>query len=144
MAAYALIADINTIHGSDLLLRIADRDGNETVDTDAVNLALESASSEIDSYIGTRYDVPLPTPTQMVKQVCIDIAVYRLALSATALTDEMRKRYEDATAWLKAVSKGEAAILPPDGSGNGDEEDEDGTDEVGVQHSAGFFYSTRG
>lgn len=143
MAAYATLDDIATIHGQDMLLRVADRDGDEQIDEDAVGLALESASSEIDSYVSTRYDVPLASPGNMVKQVCVDIAVYRLAYNHSALTDEMRTRYEDAIAWLKAISKGDAAIVPEDGSGE-DEEDEDGLDDVGVPHSAGFFYSHRG
>lgn len=140
---YAAKDDIEKIHGTDALERVADRDGDGEIDTDAVDLALESASSEIDSYISVRYDVPLASPSPMVKQVCVDIAVYRLAVSTTRLTDEMRQRYEDAVEWLKSIAKGNAAV--DDGSGEDDDgDDNDGADTVGAVHSAGMFYSTRG
>lgn len=142
--AYATQEDIVSRHGDDMLLRIADRDDDDTVDEDAVNLALESASSEIDSYVATRYPVPLASPSAMVKQVCVDIAVYRLASSESALTDEMRKRYEDAIKWLQAVAKGDAAIVTPSTGEDDEDPDEDGTNNVGALHSAGFFRSTRG
>lgn len=142
--AYATRDDITSRHGEDMLLRIADRDGDDVVDDDAVNLALESASSEIDSYVATRYPVPLSSPSAMVTQVCVDIAVYRLASSESALTEEMRKRYDDAIKWLQAVAKGDAAIVTPSTGDDEDDPDEDGTANVGALHSAGFFRSTRG
>lgn len=140
--SYAVKDDIEQIHGTDMLERVADRDGDGELDTDAVDLALESASSEIDSYISVRYTTPLAAPPPIIKQYCVDIALYRLASSSTRVTEEMRQRYEDAIDWLKAVSKGDAAIDV--GGDDDDGDDNDGADTVGAVHSAGMFYSTRG
>ena len=53
-------------------------------EADAVARALTSASGEIDSYIGVRYSLPLPVSKgdaapELLKQFCVDIAIYRLA-----------------------------------------------------------------
>lgn len=106
---YATAADITDLYGPDALV-VADRNGMGVADAVAVDRAIASASAEIDAYIGTRYTLPLPsTPVHLVT-VCIDIAIYRLALSADVLTDEHRRRYDDARAFLKMVSTGAATL----------------------------------
>lgn len=142
--AYAEQADIVQLYGERLLEIVGDRDRDGVVDEDAVELALESASSEIDSYLATRYPVPLTDPPpQMVVQACVDIAVYRLAYNTTSLTEEMRVRYTDTIAWLKLVAKGDAQL--PDVGNQGPDDDEDGgLQEITGGKRAGFFYSVRG
>ena len=44
-------------------------------------------------------------------QLAVDIALYRLALSADVLSDEHGKRYEGALGHLKRIAKGEAALV---------------------------------
>ena len=120
---YATKADIERIYGVELLTIISDLDENGRVDDLAVTAALETATSEIDSYVGGRYVVPLdPIPTY-IRQCCVDIAVYRLAHSEAPRTAEMRLRYEDAMRYLRDVAKGTVAIQGADdlpaGDGNG-------------------------
>lgn len=107
--AYATAADITDLYGADALV-VADRDGDGAADLVAVDRAIASASAEIDAYIGTRYALPLASTPAHLVTVCIDIAVYRLALSADVLTDEHRRRYDDARAFLKMVSEGKATL----------------------------------
>lgn len=112
--AYATQLDITTIYSENALF-VADRDGDGVVDADAVTRALDMASSEIDSFLGIRYDVPLPAAPEVIKQIAVDFALYRLALSADVLSDEHRRRYEDGLAHLKRFGKGEAYLdLPVD------------------------------
>lgn len=75
-----------------------------------VTQALTAASEEADSYLATRYAVPLsvPPPEHLVQATC-DIARYRLY--AGAADQEVQNRYEQAVAWLKDVSAGRA-LLP--------------------------------
>lgn len=139
---YAEQSDIVATHGQDLLETVAARGDDDAIDATAVSLALESASSEIDSYLSMRYTTPIAAPTRMVKQVCVDIAVYRLAYTAAALTEEMRKRYEDAIAWLRSVAKGEATVIgaePPASDGS-----DGGSAAVTGNKRAGMFYLVRG
>lgn len=76
-----------------------------------VSDACDAASQEADSYLATRYAVPVtatPLPEHLVQSVC-DIARYRLY--AGAADPEVQNRYAQAVAWLKDVSAGRA-LLP--------------------------------
>ena len=118
---YATQADIVSLYGENALF-VADRDGDGTVDAQAVERALTSASAEIDTYIAVRYALPLREASPFLQTICVDIAVYRLALSADVLSEEHRKRYEDAQAFLKRVSDGKATLIvtpQPDANGEG-------------------------
>ena len=102
--AYATKDDIVTLY-SETALYVADRDGDGLPDEAAISRALSGASSEIDSFLGVRYPVPLPHVTDLVMQMTVDMALYRLASSNDVLTDEHRRRYEDAIAHLKRLGK---------------------------------------
>lgn len=144
MASYADKDDIIQYHGSRILEIVSDRDeaddDDETADA-TIELALESASSEANSYLSGRYAVPIETPPLVLVRVVVDIAVYRMAYTTTSLTEEMRKRFEDAVAWLKLVAKGDVEVegaTPPGGS------DGDDNSTVAGGRRAGFFFSGRG
>lgn len=110
--AYATQADIITIYSADAL-HVADRDGDGVIDADAVTRALDMATSEIDSFLGVRFDVPLTSVPEVIKQIAVDFAIYRLALSADVLSDEHRRRYEDGLAHLKRFGEGKAYLDLP-------------------------------
>lgn len=107
---YASQADIETLYGPDALLVAADRDGDGEPDADRIAAALADASAEIDSYVGVRHALPLPSTPDALRRVAVDIALYRLAANGAALTEEHRTRYEDAVAWLKRIADGKAAL----------------------------------
>ena len=109
---YAAAQDIVDLYGPSALY-VADRDGDGAPDAAAVDRALTSASDEIDSYVGVRHALPLPVVPGILRQHCVDIAVYRLALSADVLTEEHRRRYEDAVAHLRRIAEGKAALVLP-------------------------------
>lgn len=110
--AYATQDDIITLYSEDALY-VADRNGDGVVDADAVTRALTSASGEIDSYIGVRYSLPLEAAPELLKQFCVDIAIYRLALSRDVLSEEHRRRYEDTIKHLDKIAKGTASLNLP-------------------------------
>ena len=112
--AYATQQDIITLYSEDALY-VADRDGDGVVDADAVTRALTSASGEIDSFIGVRHSLPLDladavAAQELLKQFCVDIAIYRLALSRDVLSEEHRRRYEDTIKHLEKIAKGTASL----------------------------------
>ncbi len=110
--AYALRDDIITLYSEDALY-VADRDGDGVVDAGAVARALTSASGEIDSYLGVRYSLPLEVAPELLRQFCVDIAIYRLALSCDVLSEEHRRRYEDTIKHLDKIAKGTASLNLP-------------------------------
>ncbi|WP_456390246.1 gp436 family protein [Profundibacter sp.] len=118
--AYATQADIITIYSEDALF-VADRDGDGMVDADAVTRALDMASSEIDSFLGVRYDVPLASAPEVIKQIAVDFAIYRLALSSDVLSEEHRQRYKDGKEHLIRFGEGKAYLdLPAEPLGEGE------------------------
>jgi phage gp36-like protein len=117
--AYATQANIVTLYGQELLDAVASRDGSGRADPETVTAALDAATAEIDTYLGVRYTVPLDPVPPYIRQVCVDIAVYRMALDIGPRTEEMRVRYADAIAYLKNVAEGKFE-LPDTGSGGED------------------------
>lgn len=139
---YATQDDIVSFHGDRVLKVVADRNKDGTPEAATVTLALESATAEIDSYLRERYTVPLSTPGPMIKTICVDIAVYRMALSESSCTENMIKRYESALAWLKDIAAGKASLEATNIDG-GDGGQDAGAQDVTGGKRAGFFFSTR-
>ena len=106
MADYATQADMEAIYGTDQVLLAADRDADGVVDPTSIASALSKATSEINSYIQARYNLPLSTVTEHLEQICCDIAMFRLSADSHAYTEERRERYKDAVKWLEKVAKG--------------------------------------
>ena len=110
---YASQSDIVTLYGANALV-VADHDGDGVPDADAVARALDMASGEIDTYLARRYSLPLPVVTTLhLMQLCVDIALYRLALSQDVASAEHRRRYEDAITTLTRIADGRAALVLP-------------------------------
>lgn len=110
--AYATQEDIVTLYSSDALF-VADRDGDGTPDATAVERALTSASEEIDSYLGVRHALPLSGVPGPLVQLAVDMALYRLASSRDLLSDEHRRRYDDAIKHLVKLAEGKASLNLP-------------------------------
>jgi len=120
--AYATRSDIVELY-SDEALYVADRDGDGVADDAAITRALESASAEIDSHLGVRYPLPLLEPPGVLKQYCVDIALYRLASARDMQSEEHRRRYEDALAALRNIATGKAVLVFPGGADGDDDPD---------------------
>ena len=116
--AYATDADIIDLYGNDMLDRLADRDGDGVADAPKVQRALDDAAALIDGYIATRVTLPLASVPAVLKNLSIDIAVYRLATDAGLLSEDARKRYEDAIQFLRDCAAGKAAIPQPAAPGS--------------------------
>ncbi|MBW4652621.1 MAG: DUF1320 family protein [Kaiparowitsia implicata GSE-PSE-MK54-09C] len=104
--AYATVALFIQAFGEQEAIELSALDDAtaEAVVEPVIDRALDDASSLIDSYIGSRYRLPLPsTPTVLIPK-CLDIARYRL--DRTRARDDVRLRYEDAIRWLEQITKG--------------------------------------
>lgn len=109
---YATQQDIIELYGSDELHLAFDRDGSGTVDPGAVDAALQRAGDEIDTYLAAVVELPLATVPAVLKQLCVDIALYKGSVGP-AQTDEKRTRYEDATRLLRDLAAGRASLNLP-------------------------------
>jgi phage gp36-like protein len=108
--AYATESSLDMQYGTAAVTVAADRDGDGTRDTGVIDAAISDAEDEIDSYLGVVYSLPLTSTPDILSRVCGDIALYRMCSDAGTLTDEMRRRYDDAIAWLSKVASGKATL----------------------------------
>ncbi|OQR35911.1 hypothetical protein BWR15_06175 [Pseudomonas sp. T] len=109
--------------GMDALLVVADRDQDGVLDDDVVDQALLDASAEIDTYVGAKNRLPLPSVPEVLVRLCSDIALYRLSADGNSSTEEKRKRYEDAVSLLRRIASGEVSLglpTPPEQESSGD------------------------
>jgi len=110
---YATQQDMIAKVGEDALFVAADRDGDDILDTVAIDSALTSASAEIDSYLAVRYPLPLPIVPEIVKDLCVWIALYKLCLNTPAMTDDLKDQYNNSISHLNRIANGKAALDLP-------------------------------
>ena len=95
----------------DLVARFGEEIGNLKLmvsNPTFVDDAIQDATEEINGHIGGRYPLPLPNVPSNLKRMACDIARYRLYFERP--TEEVRKRYEDAIAFLKRVADNKAHL----------------------------------
>ncbi len=127
--SYASLDDLNIIYGKGIIEMLYPDDFVAGGDmADPLLQALKSASSEIDMRLGGRYKTPLIAVPDAIKNICIDMAIYKASSDTGCLTEERRQRYEDAIALLRDVAKGLASI--------GFSDSDDDTDKVADQNIA--------
>lgn len=116
--AYATREQFISLYGLDAVRVVADRNQDGQPDDQVIDDALANAAGEIDSYVGVLHRLPLQVVPPALVRVCGDIAMYRLSQDG-ALTEDKRKRYEDAVSFLRRVADGSASLgqpTPPDES----------------------------
>jgi phage gp36-like protein len=100
--------------GTDEITALIDWAGDGTPDYAAINKVIADAIERVQAHCAARYRIPLEPVPDLVTSIAADIAYYRL--HRLAAPDEVRKRYEDAQALLRQISRGEV-ILPAAPSG---------------------------
>lgn len=87
-----------------------DNNPNNTgkVNTAIVDKAIEESSATIDSYIGKRFRLPLPSVPSVLRSICIDLSIYNLyeRVTETDVTDGMQLRYKNAIKQLERIAEG--------------------------------------
>ena len=94
------------------LLAIADRDGDQVVDTSLVDDAISRAGAEIDSYLRARYTLPLAEPVDpLLGDLAADIVRYKLQDDNPL--DSVKERYEAAHQTLRRIANGQQHLAVP-------------------------------
>ncbi|MEQ8585244.1 MAG: DUF1320 family protein [Thalassobaculaceae bacterium] len=108
--AYAAAQDMIDRFGERTLAEVT-TDSGDTPDTAKLDLALSDASNLIDGFLQARYSLPLTAvPAQLQLHAC-NIAFYQLlAARPTGDIEDVRKRYDDAIAYLRDVSLGRISL----------------------------------
>lgn len=104
----------------------------EEVPTADQDEALQTASEEADDYLRDRFSLPLTTWSRSLRKHVCALAAYELQVvrgyNVDSSDKELRRRYDDAIAWLKNCSLGQ---LTPQGALGTVTADDDGTAEAG-------------
>lgn len=108
---YATRDDLNAAFGPDLVERLAAR--LDVHDATTVARALSHAAGVIDGRLSVRFTLPLPAVPAVLRDIACDLAIARLASDATNLTDDLKRREDQALANLKAIAKGEMNLGLP-------------------------------
>jgi len=108
--AYATAQQAIDLYDEDYVLVSIDRDEDGEVDTTAFSDALDQATSELDSYIGVKYDLPLVVVPDVLQRFTIDMAIYISCPNPAELTDEKKERYEAAVKWAQGVAAGKVSL----------------------------------
>ena len=118
--SYATVAEFRAgIPHRDLVALTSLDDGTDTINDDRVQDALDDATAEIDSYIAKAVELPLADVPRILKTICRDLALHRLYVNIGHSMEARKSLREDAIAFLKSVSRGDAALgdgagLPPE------------------------------
>jgi phage gp36-like protein len=116
--AYATQQDIIDRFGEAELIVAADHDEDGVADPDVVEQGLSDASDEIEVYLGERYTLPLNPVPPVLLRLCVVMALYHMS-KPPAITDEKRRRYEDAVKLLTKISEGKVTLGEKDPAGTG-------------------------
>lgn len=108
--AYAITADFIDAFGEreTIMLTNLDNPNTTVINPIPLNKALDDATAEIDTYIGSRYVLPLASTPSVVNRYCLDIARYML--DRIRSREDVRLRYEDALKWLGMLASGKVSI----------------------------------
>ncbi|SRR5579871_3847006 len=115
--AYAQAQDMIDRYPARDLIQLTNEDPNaQTVDTDKLDTKLADASSEIDGYLASRFQLPLEDPPAVLTQYACRIAYYWLQTYRPLKTlERATKDYESTIATLKLIARGEVTLgLAPD------------------------------
>lgn len=109
--SYSTLTDIKKLIPEETLIQLTDDEGLGVVNQTRIDEAIKGADSEIDSYCGGRYKVPLSTVPDIVKKLSIDIAIYNLYSRRVEEIPQTRaERYKNAIRQLEAISKGVVSL----------------------------------
>lgn len=113
-AVYAALSDLTARYPQEVILLGADEVTGE-LDEARVTAALADASIEARAILQARYSVAEldrldADGLSTLRVYVMDIALYRVALSFSRLTDEIRERYQAAIKRLEAIAAGKGAL----------------------------------
>lgn len=131
--AYATLDDAIALYGLGEVDAALDRARDAAVDADAIAIfetALEAASSEIDTWLAARYDVPVSPVPAAIRVMTIDLAIHRVALRSGVVREEWKDRAGTVRAQLKDLAKGLGGLPGVEPAGSSDAGTADG--DIGI------------
>lgn len=106
--AYAEKADIEKQVSSTTLAQLTDDTAGKTTDSKKISQAIENADETINSYLQSRYAVPLSEVPKFIKSLSVDIAIFNLYSRRPEgeMPETVSIRYKNAIKFLESISAG--------------------------------------
>lgn len=101
---YAVQSDMVDRFGQTEIAQLTDRVNGTAIDTVVLGKALADADDLINSYLATRYTLPLSSTPKIIVRAASDIA--RFYLYEDRVTEAVKARYDDTVKYLKSVADG--------------------------------------
>jgi phage gp36-like protein len=114
--AYATQTDLEKKIEPARLVQLTDDNNDGVADTAPIAEAIAAAGSIIDSYLATRYTVPVSPVPDLVRTMAADLAIYLLFSRRDQTNDARTAAYKDALTLLGRIASGTATIGAPESS----------------------------
>jgi len=119
--SYITNSDIQAWLGTAAYVALTDDAGTGSADTAKVDQARLGAEGEVNSYLATRYQVPIDVSAEsevsaVLKTFVLDLAAYRLHSRRPPVPADVVRRRSEAVEWLTRVAGGLVqlpSVLPP-------------------------------
>ncbi len=120
--SYVTNSDIESWMGTDAYIELTDDTGAGSANTTRVNEARLGAEGEANSYLATRYKVPVNVGAEsevqaVLRAFILDLVSYRLHSRRPPVPADIIRRREEAVTWFSRVASGivqlpSAALVP--------------------------------
>lgn len=112
---YVTASDIEERLGGTAYVQLTDDDATGSADLDKIEEARRGAEGEADSFLATRYAVPVdltlhPDLAAVLKSFVLDLVAYRLHGRRPPVPQDVVRRQSEAVAWLARVANGEVQL----------------------------------
>jgi phage gp36-like protein len=111
-SSYAMPSDMVASYPARDLVQLTNEDPTvTTVNASFLQTFLDQAARMIDSFIESRFSLPLKTVPEPLRIMCLDMAMYRMqSLRPLHDIEDARKRYDDALKMLRAIADGKLTL----------------------------------
>lgn len=119
---YCTLEDIKKQIQEATLIEITDDNLSNQINTEIIDETLSYSDTLIDGYLRGRYTLPLPATPDIIKNIAVDLSIYRLYSRRfhTDMPESIKDKYKNAARLLEQIQKGiislgiESAGTPPE------------------------------
>jgi phage gp36-like protein len=109
--SYVTNADIEAWLGTRNYIALTDDSGSGAADVAKINEARTGAEGEVNSYLATRYQVPVSVSSEsevaaVLRTITLDLVAYRLHTRRPPVPPDIVRRHDEAVTWLNRAAIG--------------------------------------
>lgn len=109
---YSTVADIKNLITEASVVQLTDDEQLGAVNQARVDAAISSADELIDGFLRSRYTLPLASAPPLLRDLSVDIAVYRLydRRFSASMPESIKAKYDNALKLLGMIQKGQVQL----------------------------------